>query len=98
MSPAHTTGPWTIDTRRDGTVILIDGPGHFGTVARLEAQDDNEAGLRNNADNALLIAAVPAMVNALQIVDRCWPDSHGGVTLGSYEMGVVRAALAKAGV
>ena len=33
---------------------------------------------------------------ALAIVARCIPDAEGGTTLGEYEMGKVRAALAKA--
>jgi hypothetical protein len=45
--------------------------------------------------DALRVAA-PAMLDALRIVARCVADDCGGVTLGSYEMGKVRAAIAAA--
>jgi hypothetical protein len=50
------------------------------------------------AAHASLIAAAPDLLEALRVVRQCIADAEGGVTLGSYEMGVVRAALAKAAV
>jgi len=93
-----TPGPWTISdsVSHPFTTKFVNGPGHFGAVCMLQAQDDKSAGIDNNDANARLIAAAPEMLEALRIVSRCVPDSEGGTTLGSYEMGKVRDALAAA--
>ena len=59
------------------------------TLLVLENDSIVQCGLRVNAVNDL--------VAALRIVAGCVADEQGGTTLGSYEMGIVRAALAKAG-
>lgn len=52
-----------------------------------------------DAEAAKLLAmyvAAPHLLAALEIIDRCVADDQGGVSLGSYEMDIVRAAIAKA--
>jgi hypothetical protein len=63
---------------------------------------DSDGSVKQTIDRAdakymRLIAAAPDLLEALQIIANCVADSEGGTTLGSYEMGKVRAALAKAG-
>lgn len=46
--------------------------------------------------NARLMAAAPDLLAALRVIANCVADEQGGVTLGSYEQEIVRAAIAKA--
>lgn len=61
-------------------------------------QSASQAGASHDTNapaKARLTAAAPDLLAALRVVAACVPDDLGGTTLGSYEMGVVRAALAK---
>jgi hypothetical protein len=56
---------------------------------------ENGEVIRMNVSRGTLLAA-DRMRAALEIVSRCVADSDGGTTLGTYEMGIVRDALASA--
>ena len=82
----HTPGPW--NNSDDGRIyatgeIIADAT--YGCLPRAETDS-----------NTRLIAAAPDLLAALQVIANCVADSEGGVTLGSYEQGIVRAAIRKA--
>lgn len=80
-------GPWA--PRQAGSDWVHDAKG--GRVARVSSHRW-EGPERQQAD-AALIAAAPAMLEALRVIARCQADETGGVTLGSYEQGIVGAAI-----
>lgn len=76
---AHTPGPWTAYTPNDGSEYweVYDCYGHTATVYG----DDDEA-----ADNARLIAAAPAMLDALmEIADGCESRLRKGKDAGDLQ-------------
>ena len=100
----HTPGPWKVDTGNDGDGIRVyqqrcrpELHGAQPLIAALDpgrdwiAVPDTELGY-----NALLISAAPDLLEALEIVSNCVPDSTSGTTLGTWEMQKVRAAIRKA--
>ena len=81
----HTKGPWITNGE------WIDG-GDSEPVCQLPTA----ATYSNRDSNARLIAAAPDLLESLQLVANCVTDDKGGVTLGSYELGVIKAANKKA--
>jgi hypothetical protein len=76
----HTPGPW--ETSSNGTQWDVCGPGGGDMIADVQQCSEAEA-------NAKLIAAAPALLAALQMV-----EEHGYLTV--QQAIVVRAAIAQA--
>lgn len=91
---AHTPTPWRAmsvvgSNNRQWQVVNSDGNliGYFPRQLAETIVADHNAHDSLKAQNAEL-------VKALSVVANCIADDQGGTTLGSYEMAVVRAALA----
>lgn len=91
---AHTPGPWLVTDILRGK--YAGATGIYPADLMAPAFAILPAGCAHiQRANARLLRGAPEMLAALRVVSGCVPDSQGGTTLGSYEMGVVRAALAK---
>ena len=89
-SADHTPGPWRIVGVRPGYGVDVETCD--SEPITVNGADDDAV----NYANARLIAAAPALLAALHVVAKCVADDLGGVTLGSFEQGIVRAAIAQA--
>lgn len=94
MSEAKfTKGPWTLDPGLP-KVIMADGE----TIAQtFYVYGDRERHFPQSEANANLIASAPELYEALELISNCEGLQSWGAG-ASYELKVVRAALAKAGV
>ena len=87
---AHTPGPWIRGAR------LLDVCAGASVVATVACASSHPATEEQAHANARLIAAAPDLLEALEIVSNCVPDSTSGTTLGTWEMQKVREAIRKA--
>lgn len=90
MNTKHTPGPWTIEGGCFGGYDIHADDSGLGDTFTKPA-----SGIARYPD-ARLIAAAPDMLAALRIVANCMPNDEGGVDLGTYEVGVILDAIAKA--
>lgn len=104
-TPKHTPGPWRITGERSPCSIEA-GPA-IGSAALAKVYLTDPKTRRRTPEfeaNARLIAAAPALVEALQDVEACCPisplshDRLYVVTLGGDAINRLRAALKSAGV
>ena len=96
----HTQGPWTVqDNTADEYGQLIVESALNGAVAICYTMEGGETVAPQEClRNAGLIAAAPDMLAALEMVDRIWSHDQTANVSPDSPLGIVRAAIAKAGV
>jgi hypothetical protein len=90
----HTSGPWTVIEKCEGTQVIVSGPEDWVGVALVYGDTDEEA-----EANARLIAAAPELLDAIELAY----DLLNTMTTSEYSRGgdanvrhVLRTAIAKA--